>query len=207
MLIIVGAARSGFGYITKVIQNALSKDVLHERYGRDGIAAWWIPDRQGDKKYTANVGRAQNKTFIHQVRYPLYSISSNVPRVKRQWQAVPWCHSDDSDIVKAAKCWLWYNEKAEGFPVQARWQVEELFHGYLMELCGILDVVYTERIHNLARTVSKTTNSSYRCGNSTKRYDTRLTWDQLLEECGYDLGSKIALKSKEYGYDKYEFPL
>lgn len=178
--------RSGFAYICQVFQQ-LGLDVRHESFrGKDGIAAWYLMDLVDGTKFAAYIS-GKNPLYLHQVRHPLNTLSSMVPRIhKRRDKLEEW---DENDIVNAARLWLVYSRRADRLQ-HHRYRLEELDLAWLCRLVGV-----EERPVD----VPKTFNSYFRRG-STKRYDEVLTWERLSSELPYDLYTDIKDLAGIYGY-------
>ena len=120
-LLITGCARSGTGYIAKLL-SFIGLEVGHERLKENGIVSWYNaeqPDYIYKNKETLmfSSGFKNYDLTIHQVRHPLKVISSMHVTNKTKWDyimsVVPEIHPNDHVTIKCAKYWYYWNKKAE----------------------------------------------------------------------------------------------
>jgi hypothetical protein len=195
-LLVVGCARSGTTYISKVLKKSGLR-IGHEKMSRDGISTCELV---GDPKRGYWQGRwgviPENYDFahiFHQVRNPLNVISSTyVTENLNSWyfimNYIPEILMQDSHLVKCAKYWYYWNLKAEKI---AEWtyRIEDL------------DQKWEEFEKRLGRKISRAAiENTPRNINSRKTYTRQFTWEDLQKELDPTLYQNIRELAKRYGY-------
>jgi hypothetical protein len=188
-LIIIGCGRSGTTYTSKKLKS-LGIDIGHERLKKHGISSWYLVSDQKKVPIGPNFKQIEKLgfPFVHQVRNPLNAISS--------MQAISWISfkflsneipidfKNDSKILKAMKCWYYWNLKAETKAVFT-YQIEK-FDQNLDELLELGKFPHPKEKFN----IDTKTNS---------REHTDLSWDDLSKEDD-ELSTKIKKLAIKYGY-------
>lgn len=190
-LLILGCARSGTVYISRLLQLCGMK-IGHEKVNDDGACSWCMT--VDTEKVPWGVAR-NHRPFahiFHQVRHPLQVISSVYKtEPQKSWDFIkahiPEIRLEDSKLAQCAKYWYYWNHMAER---QAEWtyQVEEIEDRWMefgMRLGRSLDQGQIVR-------VSKTTNS--------RGKHTVFTWEDLEKELDPGFFADLVLLSRKYGY-------
>jgi len=130
-LLILGMARSGTLYTTKVLR-ALGKDVIHETHpGSDGLVSWH-PVFDGHPPPRPDlITEVKHKDFdvlLHQVRHPLKTIGSSMALAQQSRshaERVLGIRWGKNDIRGATECWIKWNREAERV-AQFTYKVEDM---------------------------------------------------------------------------------
>jgi len=195
LLLITGCARSGTMYTARFLQ-ANGLHVEHELDAPDGTVSWIMAVDSPSKHWPCPWGPGPSgfryKHIFHQVRDPLKSIASLSHEPKKAWDYIcayaPEIKMDDPPLVRAAKCWYYWNLKAEK---KAQWtyKVEEMPQ-VVDKMARKLGVRLNPALLN---SVPKDTNS--------RQYHTTCTWEDLRQILEPALYHKILKLAKHYGYD------
>jgi hypothetical protein len=221
-VLVTGAGRSGTKYICFVLKR-LGLDVQHERMGHDGIASWCMAVDTARSPWGVPRSAYDFAHVLHQVRHPLATISSCTTFKDESWRFIceqVECSADDSVLLRAAKYWLLWNERAEeGATWRLRVEDLPLVFPELCERLGVdvdpsvLDCVPTDvntrafgrpfhvYEHLWERLGLEPSRSGRACFAALARGTTRppLTWEDL-EAAGSSWAERIRLKASEYGY-------
>lgn len=191
-LLVTGCARSGTGYITKAL-GACGFELGHEWPKRDGLSSWLFASDCDVAPWGPQPDSIRFDHIFHQVRYPLFVISSvYTTEPPESWAYIMSQILDisplDSQVVKSAKYWYYWNLKAEK---KAEWtyrveDFENVFEEFGARLGISLDL-------NAIKTVPKDVNTR---GPHTRDF----TWDELKVELDSDLYENIRSLAKHYGY-------
>ena len=194
-LLVVGCARSGTTYISKVLKKSGLR-IGHEHLSRDGISTCELCD-SGKKSWKGRWGFCPEKIhfahIFHQVRDPLNVISSTyVTEDLNSWvfimKYVPEILMQDSHLVKCAKYWYYWNLKLEKM---AEWT-------YRLE---DLDQRWGEFEERLGRKVERSAIEETPTNTNGRKTVTRqFTWDDLQRELDPELYEKIRQLATRYGY-------
>lgn len=189
-LLITGCARSGTGYISHLLQ-ACKMKIGHEKTQADGVSSWIMCT---EAKHVPWAVDSRHKTrfahIFHQVRDPLKVISSVQTEGEPSWKYIlkhiPEIHPEDSQIVKCAKYWYYWNIKAEQ---QAEWtyQVEKIHE------------VWGEFCRRLGRKLDRS-QLEIVPHNVNTRTHSELTWEDLKAKLDPELYHNIQQLAKRYGY-------
>lgn len=190
-LLIIGCARSGTTYITKVLQNCGYK-IGHEHFKHDGACSWeMVVDTKKVPWGKGRNGRRFGHIF-HQVRQPLKVISSlYATEPPKSWKFIlkhiPEIHENDTHLVKCAKYWYYWNLKAEK---QAEWtyRIEDI------------DLIWSEFERRCERKLDRTEFPSIPRDVNTRGPHRDFTWEDLQRELDPDFFLKIQDLAQRYGY-------
>ena len=106
MIIIIGCARSGTGFISEKAKE-IGLDIGHEKVGEHGIADW---SQTTDGLFIDK----QDGVFCHQVRNPLDTIASCTTLAGESWQFISkYIPIGDSLIHSCMIYWYYWNLLAE----------------------------------------------------------------------------------------------
>jgi hypothetical protein len=125
---VIGTGRSGTNFFAAVLSE-LGKDVLHEKFGEEGIASWClVPDC--DKAVYGPGGNMISPEFIvgHQLRDPLKTIGSLTTFNKASWKFITSnTHTAMPRKImhRAMTHWLDWNVRA-GEKAEFTWWLEDL---------------------------------------------------------------------------------
>ncbi len=190
-LLILGCARSGTTYITKVLKKSGLR-IGHERMKRDGVCSWeMVVDTP-----TVPWGEARNGCqfahIFHQVRDPLKTISSvYYSEPARVWDFIgehlPEIKPEDPLLVKCAKYWYYWNLKAEA---QAEWtyRIEDIDHAW------------NELGSRLGKDLKKVALKKVPKNVNTRKEHPTFTWKDLEEGLDPELYDKVRKLADKYGY-------
>lgn len=191
-LLIVGTARSGTFYVTKLMKEC-GIFIRHEYYGDDGVCSWlmvaetnntpWGPGRVG---YTFT-------HILHQIRNPLKCMSSiYTTEPYEAWKYVlentPEITWRDPKVVRCAKYWYYWNLKAEKL-AEFSYAVEDIENQWekIEQVLGMkLDKSSLDR---LPKDV-----------NTRGGHQMEFTWKMLKAELDPTLYKQIQTMAKKYGY-------
>jgi len=127
LVLVTGSGRSGTKYVCFVLRR-LGLDVRHETMGRDGIASWCMAVDVERAPWGVPRGAYDFANVFHQVRHPLAVIASCTTFKDESWrfirEHVEWT-ADDCLLLRAAKYWLLWNERAEAGATW-RYRIEDL---------------------------------------------------------------------------------
>lgn len=189
-LLITGCARSGTAYISNILQECGLK-IGHEKTQKDGVSSWVMCINTKHVPWAVDSRRRLQFTHIfHQVRDPLKVISSvqteGMPSWKYIIKHIPEIKWEDSQIVKCAKYWYYWNLKAEQ---QAEWT-------YRVEA---LEQVWDEFCSRLERKLDRS-KIMHVPRNVNARSHTDISWEDLKLELDPVLYQKIRELAQKYGY-------
>lgn len=192
-LLITGCGRSGTAFMNEFLYQS-GLDVVHEkRAGDHGCVSWlmaadcdWAPWGPLSKDYTF-------EHVFHQVRDPCKVIQSfyNFPPLATwEWicTVIPEISLTDSNLVKCAKYWYYWNLMAER---KAEWtyRIEDIDEAYL-EMGKRLKMPLSRMVLSMVPRDTNTRGEAIR----------EVTWDKLKEELDADLYGKVRELAKRYGY-------
>jgi hypothetical protein len=221
-LLVTGAGRSGTKYICFVLKR-LGLDVRHERMGDDGIASWCMAVDAARAPWGVPRSAYDFAQVVHQVRHPLATISSCTTFKAESWRFIcehVECSESDSVLLRAAKYWLLWNERAEeGATWRLRVEDLPLVFPELCERLGadvdpsVLDCVppdvntrsfgrpFHVYEHLWERLGLEPSRSGRACLARLARGTASppLTWEEL-EAVSSSWAERIRLKASEYGY-------
>lgn len=191
-LLVTGCARSGTGYISRVLCHA-GLDIRHEQIGKDGISSWVMVAPTEKTPWGPGRKNIHFTHIFHQVRDPLKTISSvfsTEPTASWKYimDYIPQILPEDSKTVKAAKYWYYWNLKAAEL---AEWtyRVEDIRE------------VWVEMEHRLGR---KLDISALDCvpknANTRGNHLRDFTWEDLKRELEPNLYRDIRALARFYGY-------
>ena len=195
-LLVVGCARSGTTYISKVLKKSGLR-IGHEKMGKDGISTCELTGNPKEGCWKGRWGICpENYHFahiFHQVRDPLNVIASTyITENLDSWyfimNYIPEIHMQDSHLVKCAKYWYYWNLKAEKM---AEWtyRVEDL------------DQKWEEFETRLGRKISRDSiENTPKNTNGRKTHPYEFTWEDLQNELGPELYRNIRDLAARYGY-------
>jgi hypothetical protein len=222
LLLVTGAGRSGTKYMCFVLKR-LGLDVRHERLGRDGIASWSMAVDAAEPPWGVRRSSYEFAHVLHQVRHPLATISSCTTFKDESWRFIcehVECATTDPVLLRAAKYWLLWNERAED-GATSRLRVEDLPLVF-PELCERLGIEVDASV--LARVPTDVNTRSFgrpfhvyehlwerlrlepspagrgwfaRLARDPQRPP--LTWEDL-DAVSSSWAERIRLKAREYGY-------
>lgn len=191
-LLVTGCARSGTRYTAFILRDC-GLDVGHEWVFPDGLTSWLMAVDCDECPWGATPSaNFRFKHVFHQVRHPLKVIASvYVNEPPESWEFicrhVPQIHATDSDLVKCAKYWYFWNLKAES-KAEYTYRIENI-ENELLELSRRAGYDLTQANLNV---VAKDTN--------TRRTPIELTWEVLEESIPYQLFFDIQMMALRYGY-------
>lgn len=203
LIIVVGCGRSGTLYITK-FWKVFDKKIGHEKYGRDGIASWYLLLPHVFKQFKEEIyfPRAKRFIFFHQVRHPLKVISSMYPR---KWDVpqvtnIIRLKNTDSRLEQCMKYWYYWNRNVDRkFKIKLRYRIEDIQTKDLIErLAHIVGVPHKGRKH-LVRAIPTNTHTAYKKTYRSKGYKHIFTWKELFAENSY-LAMNVYNLARKYGY-------
>lgn len=191
LLLITGCARSGTTYITAVLRHC-GLDILHENAGRHGTVSWLMATRDYHTPYGPAYFNFHFKHIFHQVRNPLKAMSSFTTESPQAWQFVmkhtPQIKIDDPQIVKCAKYWYYWNQKADK---KAEWtyRVEDIENA-LEEMGNRMGIhLDKEAIKKVEKTLfHRNRNVDY-------------SWEDLKANLTPVLYKKVIGMARKYGYE------
>jgi hypothetical protein len=191
-LLITGCGRSGTQYMAKFLRKSGLK-VGHERMKAHGTVSWLMASTADWSPWGPIASDYEFIHIFHQIRDPLKVIQSfyNVPPAASwEWisESIPQISMDDSDLVKCAKYWYYWNLLAES---KAEWtyRIEDFDRVYI-EIGKRLGITFERAI---LQKLSKETN--------TKGKPARIiTWDILRDELPPDLFHKVEQLARKYKY-------
>ncbi len=191
-LLITGCARSGSGYIAKVLDQC-GIEFGHEWIKKDGMSSWLFVADSGPQPWGTNLDSIEFKHIFHQVRHPLAVISSVfTTESESTWNYVcahiPEISQKDSRTVKSAKYWYYWNLKAEK---KAEWtyrieDFENVFEEFSRRSGFSLNIDILQKIPKNMNTRGK------------HFFD--FTWDLLKKELDPTLYENIRTLARHYGY-------
>jgi hypothetical protein len=126
-LLVTGCGRSGTRYLTFVLRR-LGLDVRHEEIGRDGTASWCLAVNPDSAPWGPAATAADFDNVFLQIRHPLSVIASCASLRQESWQFISEhieCPAGEPIILRAAKYWFYWNERAEEIATW-RYRIEEL---------------------------------------------------------------------------------
>lgn len=192
-LLIVGCARSGTTYISKILKKCGLR-IGHEKMSKDGISTCEIcVDGFWHGRWGICPEDYRFDHIFHQVRNPLHVISSTyVTENLDSWyfimNYIPEILMQDSHLVKCAKYWYYWNLKAEKM---AEWtyRIEDL------------DEKWEEFQKRLGRKLSRSVLEEIpKNMNGRKTLTHEFTWEDLQKELDPQLYQNIRDLAKRYGY-------
>jgi hypothetical protein len=196
-LLIIGCARSGTTYITKVLKKCGYK-IGHEIIRKDGVSSWQMTvDTKKVPWGNARKGYRFDHVF-HQVRHPLKVIASLYPTEPAQSfefirEHIPEIKQEDSRLTQCAKYWYYWNLRAEA-QAELTYCIEELEN-----IWGELEARLGKKLDQaVLGLIPKTTNTRDIC-----QY---YTWKELQQQLEPDLYEKIRTLARRYGYSLDETP-
>lgn len=212
LCLITGCARSGTQFVQEVLRKnnlpvrherevskpflAYFKDALGlespENRNKNNIIVSWAMAADSDRAAWGPPSNSYEfKHVFHQVRDPLKTINSAANEPEESWQFVrqfvPEIKDEDSNLVRSAKYWYYWNLLAEK---KAEWtyRVEDidLKIGEMSERLGVpLTHEAIEKVpHN----------------QNTRHHQNSYTWDDLKAELSPELYDNIVSMAKRYGY-------
>lgn len=196
MLLVVGCARSGTTYISKVLKKSGLR-IGHEKMSRDGISTCELVGNPKEGYWQGRWGifpeRYRFSHIFHQVRNPLHVISSTyVTEDLDSWyfimKYIPEIHMQDSHLVKCAKYWYYWNVKAEKI---AEWtyRIEDF------------EEKREEFENRLGRKISQDAlDKTAKNTNGRKTFTRQFTWEDLRKELDPGFYQKIRELAQKYGY-------
>ena len=201
LLLVTGCARSGTGYIAKVLQKC-GLDVGHERLGAEGISSWVMAVESIFSPWGPPRHNLKFKHIFHQVRDPLKVISSTyMTEGPQSWayiiQHIPQIKWNDSFVVKSAKYWYYWNLKAAEC---AEWtyrveDLEQVWEEFEKRLGKKLDrSAFSEIAKNYNRRDLKP------LSRESNLLLEDFTWKDLKEELDPQLYENLRSLAKKYGY-------
>lgn len=108
--------KSGDGYTVDTFK-ANKYSAAHERHSDNCIVSWGMTANSQTSAWGPGSQMYKFKKIVHQVRSPLTNIPTIMKEPKKSWdyirQFVPEILENDDMIVKAAKCWYYWNLMAE----------------------------------------------------------------------------------------------
>lgn len=135
--LVLGTPRSGLAYTTLVLRQ-LKLSVAHEGIGGDGACGW---------PFVPCAIQNSNITILHQVRNPLYSISSMQCISEEAWSYIAhYLRMDlmktDDLVFRGMQCWYHWNKMSEDKAIFT-YRVEDMERvwGNICELLRINKVV------------------------------------------------------------------
>ena len=221
-LLITGCGRSGTKYISSLLAG-LGLDVPHEDLGKDGAASW--PMVVDSDTAPWGVGRRGLRfgVTLHQVRHPLRVIPSVTTFKQKSWDFIAQyidCPPTDSPLLRGAKYWCLWNEKAEHL---AEWtyQLEQL-PNHFDEFCrrigipanrAVLDSTSTrvnsrrgggllkqvQRVFDRFGLAPRTKLFDFLYSDKVSYVQTPFTWDEL-EKTAPGWSDRIREQARRYGY-------
>lgn len=194
LLLITGCSRSGTSFTTLFLQ-ANGLQVEHEIDGRDGIVSWIMAVDSKTTPWETPWGPGSRdyrfKHIFHQVRNPLKTIASVSNEPFKAWKYItayiPQIKMEDPPLVKAAKYWIYWNQKAEK---KAEWT-------YRLE---DIDKKVEEMSKRLGIPLNKELLAQIPKDTNTRHFTTQCTWTQLKTLLDADLYHKLTRLAKRYGY-------
>lgn len=115
-LLITCCPKSGDDYTVSTFR-ANNRTVQHEAHSKDCIVSWGMTAKGYKSAWGPGYLEYDFARIVHQVRSPLTNIPTIMKEPKRSWDYiqsfVPEIKKNDPLIVKAAKCWYYWNLMAE----------------------------------------------------------------------------------------------
>ncbi|MCP5203915.1 MAG: hypothetical protein H6992_07090 [Pseudomonadales bacterium] len=196
----------------------------HEKIGADGVVSWCMTVESNEAPWGSSRCGYEFEHIFHQVRHPLKTIPSITTFKETSWRYIEqWCHCSPSDplMLKAAKYWLHWNERAEEI-ADWRYRIED-FHDVYPEFCERIGIKPDQSILNsYAKNINtrdygkllhiydelcmkmgiypKKCVRQFLSGRKAMRQSTpEFTWDQLRDVDPL-ICDRIHMKTDEYGY-------
>jgi hypothetical protein len=191
-LLVTGCARSGTGYISKLLTEA-GYAIDHERIGKFGTSAWPMAIISDYAPWGPPATSANFKHIFHQVRHPVKVISSvYTSEPKRSWEYImkyiPEIESKDSHVTKCAKYWYYWNLKASA---RAEWTYRvEAINSLWEEFEGRLGTKLDRTAFNRVSLTTNRRNGAHRV----------FTWRDLKLALEPELFHNIQSLAVIYGY-------
>lgn len=181
-LAVTGCGRSGTRYTANLLR-AAGLDVMHERFGDDGISDWRL----------VHFGTSEDHMLFHQVRHPLRAIESLHTFSQWSWGFI---NAADSRIASSdlrERCmeyWLYWNISAEQQATMT-YRVEDIPLQKIIELSG-------REYREPSIEIPTTTNTRRGMDGLPD-----LGWQDLID-CNAQLAEEIFKLAEHYGYKEGE---
>jgi hypothetical protein len=190
-LLITGCARSGTGYISKLMTRC-GLDIGHEAWGKDGCSSWVMAVDDENPPWGESSHNVQFDHVFHQVRHPLKVISSvysTEPETSWNYisKHIPEIKREDSHLVKCAKYWYYWNLKAQE-KAEFTYRVEDIDNA----LKKMGQLLHNDLDNSAISLVSDKTN--------TRPHSREFSWKDLEKELPKDLLKNIQNLASSYGY-------
>ena len=129
-VLIIGCAKNGTRYISKVLQQSTSLKVGHEVILKNGVVSWMMTFDTPLVPYGYARNGRKFKHIFHQVRHPLKEISSiYAVETPYSWEyihrLIPKISPHEDRLVQCAKYWYYWNKYAEK-QAELTYRVEDL---------------------------------------------------------------------------------
>lgn len=195
LLLVTGCARSGTGYIAKVLSRS-GLNICHEELGCDGCSSWPLAVDDSYSPWGVSGSNVEFAHILHQVRNPLQvinSVCSTEPA--RSWEYIA-KHIPEIDLrepllLRAAKYWYYWNKKAEE-KAEFTYRVEDIANA----IGKIGDTIGVKLDENGYKRVSTFENS--------RAHDVEISWGDLVEAVPKELLDNIRSLALHYGYSEEE---
>ena len=218
---VIGTGRSGTNFFAAVLHE-LGKDVLHEKFGADGIASWCLVPDCDDAVYGPGGNKLDNTFAIgHQVRDPLKAIGSLTTFNRASWKYI----TENSPAIekmprrimhRAMRHWLDWKVRA-GEKSSFTWRLEDLKNAppeILNELGWDVSpeewrAAYDRARHGANTGSARTSNALFnpKVGPITqwRRYKhtnrkSPVSWEEL-RSIDFELASEIESYAESLGYE------
>ncbi len=195
LLLVVGCARSGTTYISKVLK-ASGLQIGHEKMRKDGTSSCDLAVNPEVGRWKVRMGDFRFDHIFHQVRDPLKVISSvYLSEDRHSWhyimQHIPEIEMRDSHLAKCAKYWYYWNLKAEEMS-EWTYKIEDL------DAAG----KWEEFEKKLGKKIPREAISSVPKNENTRQHPLyrRFTWADIEKELDPQLYQNIRSLAKKYGY-------
>lgn len=212
LCLITGCSRSGTTYMTDVlrrnglvarherdaskpvsayIKDAFRWDTPEERNKNNIIVSWLMAVDAESRPWGPPSSRLKFDHVFHQIRDPLKTINSAADEWDESWafirQFVPEIKEEDSDLVKSAKYWYYWNLIAEE---KAEWSYR------IEDLPEKLDEISSR----LGLSLKKKTLKRVPRNTNTRHHQNNYTWADIKENLSPELFDNLVQLAHRYGY-------
>ena len=197
-ILITGCGCSGTEFISKFLSkckiNCCHEDDTDGNFS--AISSWALAAKKDDCPWGKPYSKYNFKYTLHQVRFPLETITSVMTKKSESWSFIEKnidIEKNDSLLTKSMKYWLYWNKMAEKISSWT-YRIEDLENNLdeFFKKIGQskITVDYKKEFKSLPKNI----------GTRWNRNKKIIRWEDLHQENDY-LTEQIKKQAKQYGYE------